>query len=107
MAEAPARRSLNCGLRSACSATWIPTLTSSRRQTLSRYGGGFQVCRPVGSRFFTGDSSPAPRRDCPPLLFDPFRPVAVSVDDQAALRAAIDPRRKRDTVPVAAARAIL
>src|SRR5262245_2301022 len=43
----------------------LPNLTSSRRQTLSRYGGGFQVGRLVGSRFFAGDSSPNPRRNCP------------------------------------------
>jgi hypothetical protein len=76
-------------------------LTSSRRQTLPRYGGGFQVGRLVGSRFFASDSSPAPRRDCPPLLFDSFRSVAVAVDDQTASRATIDPRRQRNMIPMA------
>src|SRR5262249_16709985 len=36
------------------------------------YGGGFQVCRLVGSRFFASDSSPAPLRACPALLFYSF-----------------------------------
>src|SRR5215510_15093414 len=82
-------------------------LTSSRRQTLPRYGGGFQVCRLGGSRFFAGDPSPAPLRDCPPLLFDSFRAVAVPMYDQIASRTTIDACRKRDPVSMAAARAIL
>src|SRR5262245_51547412 len=76
-------------------------LTSSRRQTLPRYGGGFQVGRLVGSRFSASDTSLAPRRDCPPLLFDSFRAVAVSVYDQTASRAMTDPRRKRNLIPMA------
>jgi hypothetical protein len=44
------------------------SLTSSRRQTPARYGGGFQVCRLVGSRFIASESSLAPLRACPALL---------------------------------------
>jgi hypothetical protein len=82
-------------------------LTSSHRQTPTRYGGGFQVCRLVGSRFFASDSSPAPLRSCPPLLFYSFRAISITMDHQPALRTTIDPRRQRDLVSMAASRAIL
>jgi hypothetical protein len=82
-------------------------LTSSRRQTLPRYGGGFQVCRLVGSRFFASESSPAPLRACPALLFYSFRAISISMDHQPAFRAFIDPRRQRDSVSMATSRAIL
>jgi hypothetical protein len=82
-------------------------LTSSRRQTLARYGGGFQVCRLVGSRFFASESSPAPLRACPALLFYSFRSIPISMDHQPAFRALIDPRRQPDLVSMAASRAFL
>src|SRR5947209_4864592 len=48
----------------------------------SRYGGGFQVCRLVGSRFFASESSPAPLRACPALLFYSFRAISITMDHQ-------------------------
>src|SRR5215813_2851267 len=83
------------------------SLTSSRRRTPLRFGGGFQVGRLARSRFFASDISPAPRGGCPPPLFYSLRAITVPVNYQIALRAAVDPSRKRDPVSMAAARAFL
>src|SRR5262245_14396498 len=98
---------LRASSRKFCLILKVAGLTSSHRQTLERYGGGFQVCRLVGSRFFASDSSPAPRRSCPPLPFYSFRPISISMDYHPAFRTSIDAGRKRDLVSMAAPRAIL
>src|SRR5215468_3811448 len=107
LGEHPGRRRVSGGATLSLYFAILVNLTSSRRQTLPRYGGGFQVCRLVGSRFFASDSSPAPLRGCPPLLFYSFRAISISMYHQVTFRAAIDSRRQRDTVSMAASRAIL
>jgi len=69
--------------------------------------GGLQLRPSGGSRLIEGSLLPSPRRDCPPLLFDLFRGVAVAMNDLIAIRATIDSSCKRNLISMAATRAIL